>query len=32
VATGLGLTDHEIDSFADAFEHDACAVAQRRMT
>jgi len=31
VATGLGLSADEIDSFADAFEHDARAVAQRCM-
>jgi len=31
LATELGLTTDEIESFADAFEHDARAVAQRRM-
>ena len=32
VAAGLGLTDEEIESFADAFEHDERAVARRRMS
>jgi len=31
LATELGLTTERIESFADAFEHDARAVAQRRM-